>query len=153
QSREGYNTIPSVVALGSNGKLLVGHPAKRQLLSNPANTVFGAKRLVGRPFSSPVVQEMKGRFPYSIDPGPHGEAAVRLGEQLLSLEQVSAMILAEVKDVAQQALNTEITRAVVTVPAYYNDNQRNAVRDAGHLAGIEVLRILNEPTAAALAFA
>jgi molecular chaperone DnaK len=153
QSREGYNTLPSVVALGAGGKLLVGHAARKQLLTNPANTVYGAKRLVGRPYTSPVVQEMRSRFPYWIEAGPKGEAAVRLGEETISLEQIQALILKEVKDVAQAALGTEITRAVVTVPAYYNDNQRQAVRAAGKIAGIEVVRILNEPTAAALAFA
>ena len=153
QSREGYNTIPSVVALGANGKMLVGHPARKQMLVNPANTVYGAKRLVGRPFTSPVVQEMRSRFSYWIESGPEGEAAVRLGEEIVSLEQIQALILKEAKEIAQAALGTEITRAVVTVPAYYNDNQRQAVRAAGKLAGLEVLRILNEPTAAALAFA
>jgi len=153
QSKEGYNTIPSIVALGAGGKLLVGHPARKQMLVNPANTVYGAKRLVGRPFTSPVTQEMRSRFSYWIEAGPKGEAAVRLGEEIVSLEQIQAMILGEAKEIAQTALGTEITRAVVTVPAYYNDNQRQAVRAAGKLAGLEVLRILNEPTAAALAFA
>ncbi len=152
QSREGYNTIPSVVAF-RDGKLLVGHPAKKQLLTNPKNTVTSAKRLVGRPFTSPIVQEMRGRFSYGIEAGTRGEAAVRLGDELHSLQKIQGLILAEVRDVAQQALGTEITRAVVTVPAYYNDNQRQAVREAGQLAGLQILRILNEPTAAALAFA
>ena len=152
QSREGYNTIPSVVAF-RDGKLLVGHPAKKQMLTNPKNTITGAKRLVGRPFTSPVVQEMKGKFSYSIEAGPRGEAAVRVGDELVSLQKIQSLILGEVRDVAQVALGTEITRAVVTVPAYYNDNQRQAVREAGTLAGLQILRILNEPTAAALAFA
>jgi molecular chaperone DnaK len=152
-SREGYNTIPSIVAINEKGKVIVGHPAKGQLLINPRNTVYGAKRLVGRQFSSTVVTDLIGRFPYQIVAGPGGEAAVQLGDQQLSLQRVSALVLGEVKDIAQQWLKTEVNRAVITVPAYYNDNQRHAVREAGELAGLKVERILNEPTAAALAFA
>ena len=152
-SREGYNTIPSIVAINEKGRVIVGHPAKGQLLINPGNTVFGAKRLVGRQFSSPVVSDLINRVPYEIVAGPRGEAAVRLGSQQFSLQQISALVLGEVKEIAQQWLQTEINRAVITVPAYYNDNQRNAVREAGALAGLKVERILNEPTAAALAFA
>jgi molecular chaperone DnaK len=151
-SREGYNTIPSIVALNDKGNLIVGHPAKSQLLINPKNTVYGAKRLVGRQFESPVVRDLMGRFPYEIVAGPRGEAAVQLGDRQFSLQQISALVLAEVKGVAQQWLRTEVNRAVITVPAYYNDNQRQAVREAGALAGLYVERILNEPTAAALAF-
>ncbi len=152
-SREGYNTIPSIVAINEKGRVIVGHPAKGQLLINPRNTVYGAKRLVGRQFSSQVVSDLMGRFPYQIVAGPRGEAAVQLGDQQLSLQQISALVLGEVKEIAQQWLQTEVTRAVITVPAYYNDNQRHAVREAGELAGLKVERILNEPTAAALAFA
>ena len=152
-SREGYNTIPSIVALNEKGKLIVGHPAKGQLLINPKNTVYGAKRLVGRQFSSPIVSDLVGRLAYQIVPGPRGEAAVQLGETQFSLQKISSLVLTEVKEIAQQWLQTEITRAVITVPAYYNDNQRLAVREAGQLAGLHVERILNEPTAAALAFA
>src|SRR5207302_6074197 len=152
-SREGYNTVPSIVAINEKGKIIVGRPAKGQLLINPNNTVYGAKRLVGRQFESPVVRELIGRFPYQIVAGPRGEAAVRLGEKDLSLQEISSLVLKEVKEIAQQWLQTEVGRAVITVPAYYNDNQRNAVREAGELAGLKVARILNEPTAAALAFA
>jgi molecular chaperone DnaK len=152
-SREGYNTIPSIVAINEKGKVIVGHPAKGQLLINPHNTVYGAKRLVGRQFSSTVVSDLMGRFPYQIVAGPRGEAAVQLGDQQLSLQRISALVLGEVKEIAQQWLQTEVNRAVITVPAYYNDNQRLAVREAGELAGLKVERILNEPTAAALAFA
>src|SRR6266478_3009867 len=151
-SREGYNTIPSIVAINDKGNLIVGHPAKSQLLINPKNTVYGAKRLVGRQFESPVVRDLMGHFPYQIVAGPKGEAAVQLGDRQFSLQQISAMILAEVKGVAQHWLRTEVNRAVITVPAYDNDNQRQAVREAGALAGLSVERILNEPTAAALAF-
>jgi molecular chaperone DnaK len=152
-SREGYNTIPSIVAFNEKGKFIVGHPAKGQLLINPRNTVVGAKRLIGRPFASPAVSELVGRFAYDIVEGENGEAAVRLGDQVLSLQKISSMVLSEVREIAQHWLNSEVTRAIVTVPAYYNDNQRQAVRQAGALAGLTVERILNEPTAAALAFA
>jgi molecular chaperone DnaK len=152
-SREGYNTIPSVVALSDKGKLMVGHPARSQLLINPKNTVYGAKRLIGRQFNSPVVTDLLGRFSYEIVPGPRGEAAVKMGEQVHSLQKISSLVLAEVKDLAERWLGTPISRAVITVPAYYNDNQRQAVRAAGALAGLDVERIVNEPTAAAIAFA
>ena len=151
-SREGYNTVPSIIALNARGRLVVGHPAKGQMLTNPRQTVYGAKRLVGRQFDSPVVQMVKERFHYEIARGEVGEAAVQLGDRIYSLHQISSMILREVKEVAQNHLNAEVSRAVITVPAYYNDNQRQAVREAGRLAGLHVERILNEPTAAALAF-
>jgi molecular chaperone DnaK len=152
-SREGYNTIPSVVAMSDKGKLLVGHPARGQMLINPKNTVYGSKRLVGRQLKSPVVSDLLGRFAYEITAGPRGEAAVKLGGQIYSLQKISSLVLNEVKDIAQQWLGCEVDRAVITVPAYYNDNQRQAVRAAGALAGFDVERIVNEPTAAAIAFA
>jgi molecular chaperone DnaK len=152
-SREGYNTIPSVVALSDKGKLMVGHPAKSQLLINPRNTVYGAKRLIGRQFKSPVVTDLLGRFSYEIVAGPRGEAAVKIADQVFSLQKISSLVLTEVKDIAERWLGTAISRAVITVPAYYNDNQRQAVRAAGALAGLDVERIVNEPTAAAIAFA
>jgi molecular chaperone DnaK len=152
-SREGYNTVPSVVALNSRNKIVVGHLAKAQLLTNPRATVYGAKRLVGRSFESDVVQEIRSKFAYEIVPDANGLASVRLGPETLSLEQVSALILREVKEVAQNHLQEEVNRAVITVPAYYNERQRAAVRLAGALAGFHVERILNEPTAAALAYA
>jgi len=152
-SREGYSTIPSVVALNDKGKVFVGHAAKGQLLINPRNTVYGMKRLVGRQFNSPVVSDLVGRFSYEIVGGPRGEAAVRLGDKVYSLQKVSSMVLAEVKDLAERWLGEKVSRAVITVPAYYNDNQRQAVRAAGALAGLEVERILSEPTAAAISFA
>lgn len=152
-SREGYNTVPSIIALNARGKLVVGHPAKGQMLTNPRLTVYGSKRFVGRPYESLAVQEMKDRFHYEIAPGPNGETAVKLGDRIYSLQQIAALILREVKDVAQNQLGQPVSRAVITVPAYYNENQRQAVRDAGRLAGFYVERILNEPTAAALAYA
>jgi molecular chaperone DnaK len=152
-SREGYNTVPSIVALNARGKIVVGHLARAQLLTNPRQTVWGAKRLIGRAFDSPVVQEIKSKFAYEIVAGDGGLAAVRLGDETLSLEQVSALVLREVKEIAQNHLGVEVSRAVITVPAYYNERQRAAVRAAGALAGLQVERILNEPTAAALAYA
>ena len=152
-SRKGHNTVPSIVAIDEKGKIIVGHAAKGQLLINPQNTVYGAKRLVGRRFESPMVRDLSGRFPYQIVAGPRGEAAVHLADRQLSLQEISSLVLREVKEIAQQWLQTEVNRAVITVPAWYNDNQRNAVREAGELAGLKVERILNEPTAAALAFA
>ncbi|HEY6002545.1 MAG TPA: TIGR02266 family protein, partial [Anaeromyxobacter sp.] len=152
-SREGHNTVPSIVALNARNKIVVGHLAKAQLLTNPKATVYGAKRLVGRPFESDVVQEIRTKFSYEIVADPNGLAAVRLGPETLSLEQVSALVLREVKEVAQNHLGEEVNRAVITVPAYYNERQRAAVRLAGALAGLHVERILNEPTAAALAYA
>ncbi len=151
-SREGHNTVPSIIALNTRGKLVVGHPAKGQMLTNPRQTVYGAKRLVGRPYESPIVQQIKDRFAYEIAPGDNGEAAVKLGDRVYSLQQISALILREVREVAQNQLGQPVSRAVITVPAYYNDNQRQAVREAGRLAGLHVERILNEPTAAALAY-
>ena len=152
-SREGHNTVPSIVALNARNRIVVGHLARAQLLTNPRQTVYGAKRLVGRPFESEVVQEIRTKFAYEIVSDPNGLAAVRLGPETLSLEQVSALILREVKEVAQNHLGEEVNRAVITVPAYYNERQRAAVRLAGALAGLHVERILNEPTAAALAYA
>ncbi len=152
-SREGHNTVPSIIALNSRHKIVVGHLARAQLLTNPKATVSGAKRLVGRPFESEVVQEIRSKFAYEIVPDANGLAAVRLGPETLSLEQVSALVLREVKEVAQNHLGEEVNRAVITVPAYYNERQRAAVRNAGALAGLHVERILNEPTAAALAYA
>ncbi|MBW1806693.1 MAG: TIGR02266 family protein [Deltaproteobacteria bacterium] len=151
-SRKGYRTIPSIVAYTKEGRLLVGHSAKAQMELNPENTVYGTKRLVGRPYTSPAVRQMKDRFHYEIIQGPQNEAAVRIVGRNFSLQQVSAFILAEIKDIARDLLEAEVNRAVITVPAYFNENQRQAVRQAGILAGLQVERIVNEPTAAALAF-
>ncbi|MCP3142234.1 TIGR02266 family protein [Pyxidicoccus xibeiensis] len=151
-SREGHNTVPSIIAVNTRGKLVVGHPAKGQMLTNPRQTVYGAKRLVGRAYSSTVVEHIKDRFHYEIAAGANGDAGVKLGDKIYTLQQLSALILREVREVAQNQLGQPISRAVITVPAYYNDNQRHAVREAGKLAGLYVERILNEPTAAALAY-
>ncbi len=152
-SREGYRTIPSVVALPPRQTLVVGHLARAQLLSDPAGTINGAKRLLGRPFDSAIAAEMRGKFPYQIVADQDGLAAVRLGPLTVTIEQVAALILRAVKELAQNHLGEEVNRAVLTVPAYYNERQRQAMRTAAALAGLRVERILNEPTAAALAYA
>jgi molecular chaperone DnaK len=151
-SKDGHRTLPSVVAYDAQGRLLVGHAAKAQMIVNPRNTVYGSKRLVGRPFASPTVQSCRDRFHYEIVEGQDGAAAVRFAGRDFTLQQVSALILREIREMAGQALGEAVERAVITVPAYYNDHQRNAVREAGKLAGLTVERIVNEPTAAALAF-
>jgi molecular chaperone DnaK len=151
-SREGYNTVPSIIALNARGRIVVGHPAKSQMLTNPRQTVYGAKRLIGRAFASPTVRQIKDRFHYEIGPGAEGEAAVKVGDRVYSLQQISALVLREVRDIAQNQIGEPVSRAVITVPAYYSDSQRQAVREAGALAGLYVERILNEPTAAALAY-
>lgn len=151
-SRYGYNTIPSIVAYDERQNLLVGHPGKSQMLLNPHNTVYGSKRLVGRKYHSPIVQIIKNRFHYDIVESTGGDAGVRISQEDFSLQEVSALILAEIREIAQGYLQQPIYRAVISVPAYYNDNQRQAVRRAGLLAGLRVERIVNEPTAAALAY-
>lgn len=152
RSRHGYPALPSVVAYDAQGRLLVGHAAKAQMVVNPRHTVYGSKRLVGRPFASPTVQACRDRFHYEIVEAAEGAAAVRFAGRDYSLQQVSALILKELRELATQALGEPVWSAVVTVPAYYDDHQRNAVREAGKLAGLHVERIVNEPTAAALAY-
>ncbi|WP_224244643.1 TIGR02266 family protein [Hyalangium gracile] len=152
RSKEGYNTIPSVISLNAQNKLLVSHRAKSQLVMRPTQTIYGAKRLVGRPYESAVVKQVRERFHYEIVPDTLGRAAVRLGDHVLSLEEVQGLILKECKEMAEQHLGNKVERAVVTVPAYYSEPQREAVRKAGALAGLKVERILNEPTSAALAY-
>ena len=144
--------LPSVVALSSKGDMLVGGVAKDQMVTNPKNTIWGAKRLIGRKFNSRVVQELRHYYPYDIVEGPDGEAAVNLGGKTYTLPQISAFVLGQVKTIAEQFLGGKVDAAVISVPAYYNDHQRNAVKEAGKLAGFDVKRIVNEPTAAALAY-
>ncbi len=151
-SKDGYNTIPSVVALNKDGRLHVGHRAKSQMVLNPTQSIFGGKRLVGREFESPTVRQVKERSHFEIVAGLDRRAAVRLGNNILSLEEIQGLILKECRDMAEQALGTPVSRAVVTCPAYYSEPQREAVRRAGAMAGLKVERVLNEPTAAALAF-
>jgi molecular chaperone DnaK len=152
RSKEGYSTIPSVVGLNSKGLLTVGHRAKQQIVLAPSLTIYGAKRLVGRDYDSPTVKVVKERFRYDVVPGPDGKAAVALGQHTLALEEVQGIILKEMREFAQEQIGQQVHRAVVTCPAYYSEQQREAVRRAGRLAGLTVERVLNEPTAAALAY-
>jgi molecular chaperone DnaK len=152
ESKQGYRTLPSIVSFDAQGRLLVGQPAKAQMVVNPVHTVYGAKRLIGRQFASPTVQACRDRFHYEIIEGEGGAAAVRFAGREFSLQQISAFILKEMREIAEGAIGEPVPRAVVTVPAYYNDHQRSAVREAGKLAGLQIERIVNEPTAAALAF-
>ncbi|MFH1605001.1 MAG: Hsp70 family protein, partial [Pseudomonadota bacterium] len=151
-SEQGQLIIPSVVALTPNNRIVVGQLAKDQILINPQNTIFGHKRLIGRRFDSPLMRELRRHFHYEIVAGDDAAAAVRFGGKVMSLAEISALILTEVKNIARGVLQREIDKAVITVPAYYGENQRRAVREAGRIAGLEVIRLLNEPTAAALAF-
>ena len=149
---KGSLILPSVVALSDRGEYLVGGAAKDQLLTNPRNTIYGAKRLIGRKFHSRVVQDLRSYYSYDIVEGPQGEAAVSLGGRAHGLPQISGMVLAHVKKIAEAFLDRDVPEAIISVPAYYNDNQRQAVKEAGRLAGFDVKRIVNEPTAAALAY-
>jgi molecular chaperone DnaK len=144
--------LPTVVALSDKGDVLVGGVAKDQLVTNPKNTIYGAKRLIGRKWNSKVVQELRNYYSYDIVEGPGGEAAVMLGGKVHTLPEISAMVLAHIKKIAEAFLQKRIEEAIISVPAYYSDAQRLAVRQAGALAGFEVKRIVNEPTAAALAY-
>jgi molecular chaperone DnaK len=152
QNRVGQNLTPSVVAIASGGKRLVGQIAKRQAITNPQNTVYAAKRLIGRKFSSPQVQQAMKVLPYVVTAGEHDDVRIRMGDRDWSLPEVSALILRELKLDAEAFLGRSVTRAIITVPAYFNDGQRQATKDAGRIAGLEVMRIINEPTAAALAY-
>ncbi len=149
---KGNLILPSVVSLNARGDVIVGGVAKDQLLTQPKNTIWGAKRLIGRKYHSRTVQELKAHYSYEICEGTNGDAAVRLGQRVLSLPQISSLVLGQVKVIAEQFLGGGIPQAVISVPAYYSDNQRRAVKEAGRLAGFDVKRILNEPTAAALAY-
>ncbi|MFN0062673.1 MAG: Hsp70 family protein [Myxococcaceae bacterium] len=148
----GQLILPSVVAVSAKGDLLVGGVAKDQMVTNPKNTIYGAKRLIGRKYESRVVQELRSYFTYDIVAGPEGDAAVSLGGKVYTLPQISSMVLTHAKRIAEQFLGAPVEAAVISVPAYYNDNQRQAVKEAGRLAGFDVKRIVNEPTAAALAY-
>jgi molecular chaperone DnaK len=152
ENAEGARTTPSVVAILDDGERLVGQPAKRQAVTNPANTFFAIKRLIGRQFDDPVVAKDKGMVPYEIVKGPNGDAWVRANGKDYSPQEISAFTLQKMKEAAEAHLGETVTKAVITVPAYFNDAQRQATKDAGKIAGLEVLRIINEPTAAALAY-
>ena len=152
ENTEGARTTPSMVAFTEGGERLVGQPAKRQGVTNPENTLFAIKRLIGRTFNDPMTQKDMGLVPYKIVSGDNKDAWVEAHGEKYSPSQVSAFILQKMKETAENYLGEKVTQAIVTVPAYFNDAQRQATKDAGRIAGLEVLRILNEPTAAALAY-
>ena len=149
---EGARTTPSIVAFAKDGERLVGQPAKRQAVTNPENTIFAVKRLIGRRFDDPVTKKDTELVPYHIVKGQNGDAWVQAGGKDYSPSQISAFTLQKMKETAEAYLGETVTQAVITVPAYFNDAQRQATKDAGQIAGLEVLRIINEPTAAALAY-
>jgi molecular chaperone DnaK len=151
-NRGGYKTTPSVVAVTEAGKRLVGHIAKRQAITNAENTVYAAKRLIGRKWNSPQVKNSIMTSSYTIVEGPHNDVRIRLRDKTYSVPEISSMVLQEMKVIAEDYLGEPVKKAVVTVPAYFNDNQRQATKDAGAIAGLDVIRIINEPTAAALAY-
>ncbi|GHC66965.1 molecular chaperone DnaK [Limoniibacter endophyticus] len=152
ENSEGARTTPSIVAFTDDGERLVGQPAKRQAVTNPQNTVFAVKRLIGRRYDDPVTEKDKKLVPYGIVRGDNGDAWVEAGGRKQSPAQISAMTLQKMKETAEAYLGEKVEKAVITVPAYFNDAQRQATKDAGKIAGLEVLRIINEPTAAALAY-
>jgi molecular chaperone DnaK len=151
-NRGGYKVTPSMVAVTEGGKRLVGHIAKRQAVTNAESTVFAAKRLIGRKWDTPQVKNAIQTCPFHIVEGPHGDCRIKMRDKVYSIPEVSAMVLQEMKMVAEDYLGEEVDKVVVTVPAYFNDNQRQATKDAGAIAGLDVIRIINEPTSAALAY-
>ena len=152
ENAEGARTTPSIVAFAKDGERLIGQPAKRQAVTNPESTIYAVKRLIGRRFDDPMTKKDMGLVPYSIVKGKTGDAWVKAGGEDYSPSQISAFILQKMKETAEAYLGETVTQAVITVPAYFNDAQRQATKDAGLIAGLEVLRIINEPTAAALAY-
>lgn len=152
ENAEGVRTTPSIVATSKTGDRLVGLVAKRQAVTNPQNTIFGIKRFIGHDFSDPAVQKDKGVVPFEVKAGPTGGVLVKMGDKDLRPEEISAMIIQKLKTDAETKLGEKVTEAIITVPAYFNDSQRQATKDAGQIAGLEVKRIINEPTAAALAY-
>ena len=152
ENTEGARTTPSMVAFSDSGERLVGQAAKRQAVTNPEQTLFAIKRLIGRRHSDPMVAKDKKMVPFNIVEGKNGDAWVEAHGEKYSPSQISAYIIQKMKETAEQYLGEPVTQAVITVPAYFNDSQRQATKDAGKIAGLEVLRIINEPTAAALAY-
>ncbi|PKO50682.1 MAG: molecular chaperone DnaK, partial [Betaproteobacteria bacterium HGW-Betaproteobacteria-2] len=152
ENAEGTRTTPSIIAYQEDGEILAGAPAKRQAVTNPKNTLYAVKRLIGRRFEEKEVQKDIGLMPYSIVKADNGDAWVEVRGEKMAPPQISAEVLRKMKKTAEDYLGEEVTEAVITVPAYFNDSQRQATKDAGRIAGLEVKRIINEPTAAALAF-
>ncbi len=152
ENKEGMRTTPSVVAVGKNGERYVGVTARRQAMTNPANTIFSVKRLIGRRFSDAIVQQDRKLLPYEIREGSNGDIEVKMGDKWHKPAEISAMILQKLKTDAEDKLGEKITDAIITVPAYFDDSQRKATKDAGEIAGLNVKRVINEPTAAALAY-
>ncbi|HVZ11222.1 MAG TPA: molecular chaperone DnaK [Candidatus Paceibacterota bacterium] len=152
ENKEGIRTTPSVVAIGKNGERYVGVTAKRQAVTNPQNTIFSAKRLIGRRFSDPEVKHDKQLLPYEIREGSQGDVEIKMGDKWYKPAEISAMVLQKLKADAEDKLGEKITEAIITVPAYFDDAQRKATKDAGEIAGLTVKRVINEPTAAALAY-
>jgi molecular chaperone DnaK len=151
-NKGGYKTTPSVVAVSENGKRLVGHIAKRQAITNSENTVYAAKRLIGRRWNSSAVRSMMETVPYQIVEGPNAGPRIKLRDRVYSVPEISSMILQEMRVIAEEYTGEKIEKAVITVPAYFNDSQRQATKDSGRIAGLDVVRIINEPTAAALSY-
>lgn len=152
ENAEGARTTPSMIAFAKDGERLVGQPAKRQAVTNPSNTMYAIKRLIGRRFDDPQVKDMISKAPFKIIKGDNGDAWVEIEGEKYAPSQLSAMVLQKMKETAEAFLGEKVTKAVITVPAYFNDSQRQATKDAGRIAGLEVERIINEPTAAALAY-
>ncbi|MGL5223448.1 MAG: Hsp70 family protein, partial [Plesiomonas shigelloides] len=152
ENSEGDRTTPSIIAYTQDGEILVGQPAKRQAVTNPQNTLFAIKRLIGRRFTDEEVQRDESIMPFKIVQADNGDAWVEAKGQKMAPPQVSAEVLKKMKKTAEDFLGEPVTEAVITVPAYFNDAQRQATKDAGRIAGLEVKRIINEPTAAALAY-
>ncbi|MFA6016363.1 MAG: molecular chaperone DnaK [Gallionellaceae bacterium] len=152
ENAEGARTTPSIIAYMEDGEILVGAAAKRQAVTNPKNTLYGVKRLIGRRFEEPMVQKDIGMVPYTIVKAKNGDAWIKVRDKDISAPEISAQVLVKMKKTAEDYLGEEVTEAVITVPAYFNDSQRQATKDAGRIAGLDVKRIINEPTAAALAF-
>ena len=152
ENSEGDRTTPSIVAFTKDDEVLVGQSAKRQAVTNPSNTLFAVKRLIGRRFEDDVVQKDIDMVPYTIAKADNGDAWVEIDGKKMAPPEISARVLMKMKKTAEDYLGEEVTEAVITVPAYFNDSQRQATKDAGKIAGLEVKRIINEPTAAALAY-
>src|ERR1700722_7180060 len=152
ENSEGARTTPSMIAFTDSGERRVGQSAKRQAVTNPTNTLYAIKRMIGRRYDDPMVAKDKGLVPYNIVRADNGDAVVESRGEKYSPSQISAFILGKMKETAEAYLGEPVSQAVITVPAYFNDSQRQATKDAGRIAGLDVLRIINEPTAAALAY-